>query len=133
MAYLTLDEYKELGNYRDISQDEFRSLETKAETLLDVITDSYYQFNDITKDNEWRVKRVKQALVSQIDYFKETGKTTNEGLNSVPQSVSLGRTSISQGSRYNASGSNESKSLVCDEMFMFLEGTGLLYRGVCSW
>lgn len=132
MAYLTLAEYTTDGNYRDIAQDEFTKLLNKAESLLDVITNSFYRFTNFDTDNEWRKKRVKRALISQIDYFKETGKTTTEGLNSSPQSVSLGRTTISQSSRYNASGSNESKTIISDDMEIYLQGTGLLYRGICS-
>lgn len=128
---LTLEEYEKRGNYSDIAQEDFDKLLNKAKNLLDVITNSFYRFNDFDTDNEWRKERVKQALVSQIDYFKETGKTTAEGLNSTPQSVSLGRTTISQSSRYNASGSNESKPIISDEMEIYLQGTGLLYRGIC--
>lgn len=129
---LTIEEYKSNGNYSDITPEEFEKLLNKAKNLLDVITNSFYRFNDFDTDNEWRKERVKQALISQVDYFKETGKTTTEGLNGTPQSVSLGRTTISQSSRYNATGSNESKSVISEEMEIYLQGTGLLYRGVCQ-
>lgn len=129
MAFLTIAEYTAEGNYRDINQDEFDQLLKKAENLLDVITDSFYQLNEFDSDNEWRKQRVKRALISQIDYFKETRKTTAEGLNNAPKSVSLGRTTISQSDRY---GTNGSKSIVSEEMNTYLQGTGLLYRGICS-
>ena len=126
---LTYDDYISDGNYRDINQDEFEQLLKKAENLLDLITNSFYQLNEFDSDNEWRKQRVKRALISQIDYFKETKKTTVEGINSVPKSVSLGRTTISQSDRY---GTNGSKSIVSEEMNNYLQGTGLLYRGICS-
>ena len=132
MAFLTIAEYTAEGNYRDINQYEFDQLLKKAENLLDLITNSFYQLNEFDSDNEWRKQRVKRALISQIDYFKETRKTTAEGLNSVPKSVSLGRTTISQSGGYGASDTNGSKSIVSEEMDAYLQGTGLLYRGICS-
>ncbi len=129
---LTYDDYISDGNYRDITQDEFDRLLKKAENLLDVITNSFYHLNEFDSDNEWRKQRVKRALISQIDYFKETRKTTVEGLNSVPKSVSLGRTTISQSGSYSASDANGSKSIVSEGMDTYLQGTGLLYRGICS-
>lgn len=61
------------------------------------------------------------------------GADTYERINNTPQSFSAGRTSISNASRYNPSGKNESKSLVAEDIYIYLEGTGLLHRGVPSW
>lgn len=131
MAYLTFDEYKELTGAADDKKEQFNANLSKASAVVDSITSNFYQFNDLATDKvKFRADRFKLALCAQIDYFIEVGGNTYEGINKAPQSFSLGRTSISNGSRYNASGSNESKSLVADDVYIYLEGTGLLYKGV---
>ena len=131
MAYITFDEYKELTGATGDKVDKFNANLSKASAVIDNITNNFYQFNDLKTDKvTFRANRFKLALCAQIDYFIEVGGNTYEGINKAPQSFSLGRTSISNGSRYNASGSNESKSLVADDVYIYLEGTGLLYKGV---
>lgn len=131
MAYLTLDEYKQM-NYEPLNDTEFAKLLNKASAVLDNLTRRFYVFNDLEKDYEFRKKAFKQAVACQIHYFVETGETTSEGLNNMPQNLSMGRTSLSFASNYSATGKNESKSLLSEDVYMYLEGTGLLYRGVCS-
>lgn len=62
--------------------------------------------------------------------FNEMDADTFEPLNKAPQMIQIGSTTVSNGSRHNAAGSNESKPLVPDDVFIYLEGTGLLYRSV---
>lgn len=129
MGYLTFEEYQELTNVTNEEAKNFDKNINKASAILDNVTNNFYQFHDIKEDKiEFRVKRFKLALCSQIEYFNEMGANTFEGINKAPQSVSMGRTSISNGSRYNASGSNESKSLIAEDVYTYLEGTGLLSR-----
>lgn len=130
MSYLDFEEYQKLGGRA--SEDKFTNFYMKAEALLENITNNFYIRNDITADVKFRSSRFKKALVAQINYFTEMDADTFESLNKMPQSFQIGSTSISNGSRYNSSGANESKSLVPDDVFVFLEGTGLLYRGVRS-
>lgn len=132
MDYLTYEEFKELSN-ADIDETAFNSLIKKASAILNNVTSYFYVKNDITKDNTWRVNQFKQALCAQIEYFHEVGATTFEGINQAPQSFSAGRTSVTNTSRFNAGGENESKSLVAEDVFIFLEGTGLLFSGVAVW
>lgn len=132
MEYLTYNEFQKM-NQSDIDELKFTSLLTKATAILDNITNHFYVRNDISVDNSWRVRQFKQALCAQIEYFKVLGATTFEEINGSPQSFSAGRTSVSNTSRFNAGGSNESKSLVAEDVFIFLEGTGLLYAGVATW
>jgi len=131
MPYLTFDEFKALIDV-DIDDVAFKKLLPKASAILDSVTSYFYHRTEIDTDNSWRVKRFKMALSSQIEYFNELGGTTFERINKSPQSFSAGRTSVSNASRFNPSGENESKSLVAEEVFMYLEGTGLLYSGVSS-
>lgn len=127
MDYLTYEEFKKLSN-ADIDETTFDSLIKKASAVLNTVTSYFYVKNDIEKDNEWRVNQFKQALCAQIEYFNEVGSTTFEGINQVPQSFSAGRTSVTNTSRSNTS--NESKSLVAEDVYIYLEGTGLLYSAI---
>lgn len=131
MAYITFDEYKELTGATGDKVDKFNANLSKASAVIDNITNNFYQFNDLDTDKvKFRADHFKLALCSQIDYFIEVGGNTFEAVNKAPQSFSVGRTSISSGSRNNASGQNETKQLVAEDVYIYLEGTGLLYRGV---
>ena len=131
MAYITFDEYNELTTAAYDNVDKFNANLSKASAVIDNITNNFYQFNDLETDSvKFRADRFKLALCAQIDYFIEVGGNTFEAVNKAPQSFSVGRTSISSGSRNNASGQNETKQLVAEDIYIYLEGTGLLYRGV---
>ncbi|WP_161877866.1 hypothetical protein [Alkalibacterium sp. MB6] len=129
MAYLTYQEFEETSG-PTIDAAKFDKLLPKASAILDNVTDHFYTVHNIETDNKWRVKKFKEALCVQINYFDEVGANTFEGINKAPQSFSAGRTSVSNTSRFNAAGANESKSLVAEDVYVFLEGTGLLYAGV---
>lgn len=128
MPYLNFTEFNEISTL-DIKEEDFNKLLPKASILLDTTTNNFYVDNDIEKDNEWRVKRFRYALVSQIEYFDEVGGTSFEAVNSVPRSFSAGRTSVSNSNRYS-SGSDDIKSIIAEEVYIYLRGTGLLYSGV---
>lgn len=131
MSYLTFEEFKDLSNV-EVDEKEFEKLIKKASAILDNITSYFYVKNDIEEDNEWRANQFKQALCAQIEYFDELDATTFESMNKAPQSFSAGRTSVTNASRTN-SNENEGKPLVAEDVYVFLEGTGLLYRGVAVW
>ena len=131
MAYITFDEYKELTAAANDNIDKFNANLSKASVVIDNITNNFYQFSDLETDKvKFRADRFKLALCAQIDYFIEVGGNTFEAVNKAPQSFSVGRTRISSGSRSNASGQNETNQLVAEDVYIYLEGTGLLYRGV---
>ncbi|ASV67578.1 head-tail connector protein [Cytobacillus kochii] len=132
MAYLVFEEFKELSN-RDIDESNFNKLLPKASAVIDNVTSHFYQRVNIEKDNIWRVNKFKQALCTQIEYFHVLGATTFEEINNAPQTFQAGRTSVSNASRYNPSGANESKPLISEDVYIYLEGTGLLFSGVMSW
>src|SRR5699024_10537691 len=108
MSYLTYLEFTDLIKM-DINIEEFENLLPKASAVLDNITNHFYAKNDIEEDNPWRVKKFKQALCAQIEYFHVLGATTFEEINNIPQTFSAGRTSVSNTSRYNSGDTNESK------------------------
>ncbi|EOH71012.1 hypothetical protein [Enterococcus malodoratus] len=133
MSYLTFDEFKSITGKTDDYKKTFEQFYSKAASVIDNITNRFYQMNKIDEDSvAFRVNQFKLALCSQIEYFGELGADTFESINKAPQTFSAGRTSVSNGSRYNSSGANESKSLVAEDIYIYLEGTGLLYRGVDS-
>lgn len=129
MPYLTFDEFFEMTQIQ-IDQPTFKKLHDKAAAILDNLTGNYYRHHNFENDNSWRVHQLKLALCSQMEYFNVLGSTTFEEINKAPQSFQAGRTSVSNASRFNPGGKNESKSLVAEEVYMYLEGTGLLYGGV---
>jgi len=133
MGYITFEEFKSITGKNDEYKKTFEQFYSKAAAVIDNITNRFYQLNKIDEDPViFRVNQFKLALCSQIEYFGELGADTFESINKAPQTFSAGRTSVSNGSRYNSSGANESKSLVAEDIYIYLEGTGLLYRGVDS-
>lgn len=132
MPYLTFEEFRENSLNDELTEEEFSKLLPRASSILDIHTNNFYVFNDLNDDFEYRANRFKQALSAQIQYFAETGTTSYYELNKTPQSFSAGRTSVTNSSSYNPRGQNESTPLVAEEVYLLLEGTGLLYRGVRS-
>lgn len=131
MAYLTYEEFTELTEQTmDISEADFKKLLPKSSAVLDNATSYFYHKTSVEKDNPWRVRQFKLALCTQIDYFHGLGATTFEKINNTPQTFQAGRTSVSNASRYNPNGANESKPLVAKDVFIYLDGTGLLYSGI---
>lgn len=129
MPYLTYEEFNSLSTF-ELEENEFNKLLPKASAVLDYVTNHYYKRIDMDKDIMWRVMQFKRALCAQIEYFHETGANTFVGLNNAPQSFSVGRTTVTNPSRYNTTGKNESKPLVAEDVYIYLEGTGLLFAGV---
>lgn len=132
MPYLTYEEFNDLVGF-ELEKAEFNKLLPKASAVLDHVTNHFYQRVSMENDNMWRVEQFKRALCAQIEYFHELGATTFEGINKAPQSFTAGRITVTNASRYNPSGKNESKSLVAEDVYIYLEGTGLLFSGVAIW
>lgn len=128
MAYLTFEEYKDFG-YEEIEQDDFTKLITKACDFIDIQTRDFYQKNDLDTDIEYRKNKFKKAIALQVEYMYQSDSTSTHEANT-PQSWSIGRTSVSEASRYSNTGKNEAPSIVSDDAIAMLSGTGLLYRGV---
>lgn len=127
MAYLTFEEFQSKSQV-DLTPEEFDKLLSKASDLLDYVTSYYYVKYDINNSNEWIASQFKKALVAQIEYFKEVGGTSFESMNKGPQSFSAGRTSVTQ--THRNTNQQVSKELVAEEVYIYLSGTGLLFRGV---
>jgi len=97
MAYLTYDEYIQLG-FAEIEKTEFDRLLPKASDVINSVTRDFYVFNDIDDDVEFRRERFKKAIAAQIEYFHDMGATSSHGLNE-PSTVTIGRTTVSRGYR----------------------------------
>lgn len=127
MPYLTYAEFQEYES-SDLTEQEFNNLLPKASGVLDSITRYFYQFNDIETDAIFRSNQFKKALSAQIAYFNDMGATSTHGLKEYG-SVTIGRTTVSKGGR-NSNQNDDTNMLISDDVYIYLSGTGLLYRGL---
>ena len=127
MAYLTHEEYRELGFE---STCEFDELLKRAELAIDLFIRHFYEFHDFDKDHKIRKKAVKLAVAYQIQYLDSTGILTAEDKQTIA-STTLGRTSVSYGSN-NGSRASETASgyNLSLDAFNALKSAGFLYSGV---
>ena len=51
---------------------------------------------------------------------------TTAGLNSAPQVMDLGRTKVSMMEHISDTGATVPKSIICPDIYIYLEGTGLI-------
>lgn len=128
MPYLTYSEYKSFL-FAEVDEIEFDRLLNRASDVLDNVTGDFYQFNVLETDITYRQRKFKKAVACQIDYFHEMGATTSHGLNE-PATVSIGRTSMSSGAKGSKAEVEPTNKVVSQDALSFLEGTGLLYRGI---
>lgn len=128
---LSNQDYNNLNAFTPIDdQETYYKLQAKASDVLKRVTMNFYVHNDFENDHPQRKEAYVKALAAQIEYFYETGSTTTEGLNSAPQTQQIGRTALSHASKFNPGGENEKKSVVCEDVYLYLSGTGLLGRGI---
>lgn len=127
MAYLTHEEYRELGFD---STSEFDELLKRAELAINLFIRHFYEFHDFDKDHKIRKKAVKLAVAYQIQYLNSTGILTAEDKQTI-SSTTLGRTSVSYGSN-NGSRASETASgyNLSLDAFNALKSAGFLYSGV---
>ena len=128
MAYLTYTEYEVLG-LSNLTASEFNDLISKASFVLDSQTRDFYQFTDLESDMLYRKQKFKMAVALQVEYMHQSNATSTYEANT-PQSWSIGRTSVSEASRYSNTGRNEAPTIVCEDALLALSGLGLLFRGV---
>lgn len=127
MAYLTHEEYRELGFE---STCEFDELLKRAELAIDLFIRHFYEFHDFDKDHKIRKKAVKLAVAYQIQYLDSTGILTAEDKQTI-SSTTLGRTSVSYGSNNGSRGSETASGYNLSlDAFNTLKSVGFLYSGV---
>lgn len=126
MAYLTLDEFNELGFVSENFDENLK----RAELAINLFIRHYYDFHDFEKDHKTRKKAVKLATAYQIAYLDSTGILTAEDKQSIA-SVKLGRTEVSYGSQERTGASEiASEYNLSIDAFNALKSVGFLYRGV---
>jgi len=119
--------YNHLNSFRTIADSEvYYGLLYKAADVLFHVTNGFYEKNDFETDEEARKNAYLKALACQIEYFYETGQTTTTGLNSTPQVMDLGRTKVSMMAHVAGDGSTVKKPIVCPDLHLYLDGTGLV-------
>jgi len=119
--------YNNLKSFRPIENSEdFYNLLYKASDVLLHLTHHFYTKNDFESDEEVRKTAYIKALACQIEYFYETGATTTTSLNNIPQMMDLGRTKVSMMAHVNEEGTTVPKSIICPDIYLYLDGTGLL-------
>jgi|SRR5690625_3391769 len=128
MPYLTFQEYKAFG-FTELDETEFDSLINRAGDAVDIVTRHFYKFNDIDGDVDFRREQFKKAVATQIEYFHDMGATSSHGM-SEPSTVQIGRTNVSKGSRDSSGQDEPQNKVVSDDVYMYLNGTGLLYKGI---
>lgn len=124
MPYLTYEEYISL-DFEEMEQSEFEGLVKKASDVLDSVTRYFYRHNDLDKDISFRKEQFKKAVACQIEYFHEMGGTSTQSINS-PLTVNMGRTQVMTGTENQRKRNN----LVATDVYVYLQGTGLLYSGI---
>lgn len=124
MTYLTYEEYNDMG-FAELEKKDFDKLAKHAGDAIDSITRDFYVFNDLEDDVKFRRVKFKKAVAAQVEYFHEMGATSTHGMNS-PLSVQIGRTQMSSG----VANQKDMNKLISKDVYMYLEGIGLLYRGI---
>lgn len=119
MIELDYEEYIENG-FVEMSETEYNSNRRKSKIVIDSLTKGYFNrdiiLHPIVKEG------YKMAMFSQIEYFLLNGDVID---GRQKKSVKVGSTSVT----YNDGG--VSRGRVSKEAYMYLQGTGSLYRGVC--
>ncbi|WP_032540553.1 hypothetical protein [Clostridioides difficile] len=130
--------YQELG-FTKLSQDEFNSVITDSELLLQQVTRNFYDpyfhslKDDLNSDDAFLVYRAMQyekAITMQCEFEFESGLNSPVArADNDVKSVSIGRTTIqSDGSGIDAV--TYGNSGVVRSAISMLVNTGLIYRGV---
>ncbi|MDV2911458.1 hypothetical protein R0H03_06245 [Pediococcus acidilactici] len=130
--------YQELG-FTKLSQDEFNSVITDSELLLQQVTRNFYDpyfhslKDDLNSDDAFLVYRAMQyekAIAMQCEFEFESGLNSPVArADNDVKSVSIGRTTIqSDGSGIDAV--TYGSSGVVRSAISMLANTGLIYRGV---
>ncbi|WP_172188913.1 hypothetical protein [Lentilactobacillus kribbianus] len=134
MGYLTFEEYQSLPIHDEtVDETTFKKFIGKSSLVLDELTRNFYQLHALNDDPDTiRSGRFKQALALQISYFNELGTDSSLESSQQPQSISMGRTTISYQKDTTVTYSNSSplQEMLAPEARSVLIGTGLLYRGL---
>ena len=131
MKYLTNEEMQELANELPGTFPEITRLVAEAEKLVNIYTRRFYFYNDFQNENKFIKECIKDAIREQVRYLYNTNTSMLEEINDTPQTLTIGRMTISNASKYGSSGkSGNSRSVACLGFMDNLSATGRLWRGV---
>lgn len=125
IAYLTKDEYNELG-FDEVN--DFENILMRAEVAINLFLNGFYDTKNFETDFEPRKKAVKLATAFQVAYLDASGITTAEDKQAV-STVTLGRTHVSYQSASKQSFESARYNLSLDALNV-LKGAGFGFRGV---
>nr|DAK52661.1 MAG TPA: Putative Head Tail Connector Protein [Caudoviricetes sp.] len=125
IAYLTKDEYNELG-FDEVN--DFENILIRAEVAINLFLSGFYDIKDFETDFETRKKAVKLATAFQVAYLDASGITTADDKQAV-STVTLGRTHVSYQSASKQSFESARYNLSLDALNV-LKGAGFGFRGV---
>lgn len=121
IAYLTKDEFKELG-FDEVEN--FEKLRARAELAINMFIRNLYDFVDFEKELEYRKKAVKLATAFQIAYLDSSGVMTAEDKTSLA-SMTVGRTHVSYQNGSKSSNGGQKYNLSLDALnWLTLAGFG---------
>nr|DAQ98413.1 MAG TPA: Head Tail Connector Protein [Caudoviricetes sp.] len=131
MKYLTHEEMQELATEMPVTFEIIAKLVAEAEKLVNIYTRRFYFYNNFNNENKFIKECIKDAIREQVRYFHSTNTYTLEEINDTPQTLTIGRMTISNSSKYGGSGnSGNSRPVVCLGFMDNLSATGRLWRGV---
>jgi hypothetical protein len=125
IAYLTKDEYNELG-FDEV--DDFENILMRAEVAINLFLSGFYDIKDFETDFETRKKAVKLATAYQVAYLDASGITTADDKQAV-SAVTLGRTHVSYHNGTRRPFESDRYNLSLDALNV-LKGAGFGFRGV---
>lgn len=125
IAYLTQDEYNELG-FDEVN--DFENILKRAEGAINLFLNGFYDTKDFETDFEPRKKAVKLATAFQVAYLDASGITTAEDKQAV-STVILGRTHVSYQNASKQSFESARYNLSLDALNV-LKAAGFGFRGV---
>lgn len=140
MAYLTSDEYKQLGYSPPEGDGEFDKLEQSAERVINAVTsyyDPYFGFHDLQAELNssnpnisYKAKVFKKIVAMQVDFMRESKSLSNYQL----QKDNMTSYSVDGTSMTFNRGASEALTYgytgVVKPAYFMLGKSGLLYGGV---
>ena len=130
MKFLTTDEFESLQSETGVTFQELKTAVEQSEKLVDIYTRRHYAQKDFESENPFVKDCVKDAVREQARFLIRNNVNYLEEINDVPQSLTIGRTTISNASKYSNAVKGATKSIASIGFIDTLSATGLLYRGV---
>lgn len=127
---MTYDEFKEITGSDKVTEQQYNDNYLQAMNVIDYLTRDFLYIKPLHTLDEYLQRKIKLAIALQVNYFVEQGVNTASGIASKPMSVTIGRTSVSNGRAAGKAKGQYSDEHIAIEAVSALQPTGLLYRGV---